>query len=113
MSILGKSYKSEFNSGKDQLQHLGADISQEFKSFVSDIEDLIKETATLTGNDLVKGKAKIAERIEDAKKSVGDASQSLVAAKLTNKYAHEEPWIMIGAGAAITFLLGAMLARRS
>ncbi|HEY6529863.1 MAG TPA: DUF883 family protein [Cellvibrionaceae bacterium] len=118
MSILESTFKSEYNNGKAHLQHASADIAKEFKSFVTDIEGLIKETASLTGDDLVKGKAKIAQRIDSAKKTVGEAGYSLIeqackTAKVTNKYAHEEPWIMIGAGAAVTFLLGTLLARRN
>ena len=109
--------KSEFNNGKNQLQNASSDISKEFKSFLCDIENLIKETASLTGDDLVKAKAKIAQRIEMAKQSAGDVGGSLAqqarrTAEVTNQYVHDQPWTIIGAGAAITFLLGFLLARR-
>ncbi len=109
--------KSEFNSGKNQLQNASSDLSQEFKSFVCDIENLIKETASLTGDDLAKAKTRIAQRIEVAKQSAGEVGSSLAqqarkTAEVTNQYVHDQPWTVIGAGAAITFLLGFLLARR-
>lgn len=111
------SLKSEYVNGKNQLQHASADISKEFKSFLSDIENLFKETTSLTGDDLVKAKAKLNQRIEVAKESIGATSGSLAqqarkTAEVTNHYVHEQPWTVIGAGAAISFLLGFLLARR-
>lgn len=117
MSLSTNSIKSDFNEGKKQLQNVSADLSKEFKSFLSDIESLVKETSSLTGDDLVKAKAKLNQRIEAAKEQVGEVGNSLVqqakkTAAITNNYVHEQPWAVIGAGATVGFLLGFLLARR-
>jgi ElaB/YqjD/DUF883 family membrane-anchored ribosome-binding protein len=98
---------NEIHSAKD----LANGISNEFKSFLSDVEDLVKQTTTLTGDDLARAKAKL------AKESVGEATVALSdrarhAAQVTNDYVHEQPWKSITMGAAFGLLLGVVLCRR-
>ncbi|MDP1698344.1 MAG: hypothetical protein Q8L45_11275 [Xanthomonadaceae bacterium] len=97
---------------------IGAGISREFHDFIADIEDLVKQTTALTGDDLVRAKAKLSARVAAAKDSVealGDdvAHRARKVAADTNTYVHEQPWKAIGAGAVIGLLLGAVLARRN
>lgn len=92
-------------------------ISNEFHSFLNDIEDLFKATTSLTGDDLARAKAKLSERIDAAKETAEELSENIVqrarkTADITNHYVHEQPWTVIGAGAAVSFLLGYLLARR-
>lgn len=117
MSLSTSAIKSEFNDGKKQIQHASADISKEFKNFLSDIESLVKETNNLTGEELAKAKAKLTQRIDAAKEQASEAGLTIVeqarkTAAVTNNYVHEQPWAAIGAGAAISFLLGFLLARQ-
>jgi ElaB/YqjD/DUF883 family membrane-anchored ribosome-binding protein len=92
-------------------------VSREFHSFLADIEDLVKDTTSLTGEDLAKAKAKLSARVAAARESVEDMSDAVVSrarktAKATDQYVHEQPWKVIGASAAIAFLVGFALARR-
>ena len=94
-----------------------SDASSEFHNFLSDIEDLVKETTTLTGEDLSRAKAKLSERLAEARESVGEMGNAIAqkarnTATVTNDYVHEQPWKAIGAGAAIGLLVGFALARR-
>lgn len=94
-----------------------SEASSEFHNFLSDIEDLVKETTTLTGEDLTRAKAKLSSRLAEAKESVSEmggavAKKARAAATSTNDYVHEQPWKAIGAGAAIGLLVGFALARR-
>ncbi len=109
-------------------KELASGISNEFKSFLTDVEDLIKQTTTLTGEDLSRAKAKLSARIGTAKESVtaagvaisesarsaaASASESARnAATVTNEYVHDQPWKSISIGAGIGLLLGFVLARR-
>ena len=93
-------------------------VSNEFHSFLTDIEDLFKATTSLTGEDLARAKAKLTARIDAAKVKAEEMSDTIVhqarkTAAVTNHYVHEQPWTAIGAGAAVSFLLGYLLARRS
>lgn len=95
-----------------------SNLTREFHNFVADIEDLIKATANLTGDDLNRAKAKLNQRIAAAKGSVEDMSETIAkrarkTAESTNTYVHEQPWTAIGASAAVGLLLGYLLARRS
>jgi ElaB/YqjD/DUF883 family membrane-anchored ribosome-binding protein len=92
-------------------------VAREFYNFLADVEDLVKAATSLTGDDLARAKAKLGERVALAKASVEQmggafAQQARKAATVTNDYVHEQPWQMIGAGAALGFLLGVVLARR-
>jgi ElaB/YqjD/DUF883 family membrane-anchored ribosome-binding protein len=93
-------------------------LASEFRNFVTDVEDLIKATTSLTGEDLNRAKAKLGQRIAAAKVSVEEVGDQLATrarktAESTNAYVHERPWTAIGAGAAAGVLLGYLLTRRS
>lgn len=90
----------------------------EFQDVLSDIEDLVKTTTSLTGEDLTRAKAKISERVASAKQTVAlmagaitDRARKTV--KVTDGYVHEQPWQSIGIGAALGLLVGFVLARRA
>ncbi|AYF90014.1 DUF883 domain-containing protein [Pseudomonas sp. DY-1] len=92
--------------------------SQEFHSFLADVEDLMKDTTSLSAEELTQAQAMLSERISAARASMeqlGDklAQQSRKSAAATNDYVHEQPWKVIGASAAAAFLFGFVLARRS
>jgi ElaB/YqjD/DUF883 family membrane-anchored ribosome-binding protein len=94
------------------------DVAQEFHNFLSDIEALIKDMATLTGDDLAQAKIKLNSRIDAAKvsaKAVGDgiSQHAKQTAESTNNYIHENPWAALGASAAVAFLLGLLTSRRN
>ncbi len=98
-------------------RELASGISNEFKSFLSDVEDLVKQTTTLTGDDLARAKVKLSERIGAAKESVAEVGVAISerarnAASATNEYVHEQPWKSISIGAAFGLLLGFVLSRR-
>ena len=93
-------------------------VSREFHNFLADIEDLVKATTSLTGEDLAAAKAKLNARIEAARESVAEISGTITqrvrkGAKITNSYVHDQPWQAIGVGAAVGMLLGYVLGRRS
>ncbi len=101
-----------------QVRKAASGISNEFQNFLCDIEDLFKATTSLTGDDLARAKAKLGARIEAAKESIEDASDNVAqrarrTAAMSNNYVHEQPWTVIGAGAAVSFLLGYLIARRA
>lgn len=117
MSFLSAVKKTELKSAKKQIQHSSEDVLKEFKSFLNDMEDLFQTTASATGDDLVKAKSQFKQRIKSAKETIGDASDNIFqqarkTATVTNDYVHQQPWTVIGAGVALSFLLGFVLSRR-
>jgi ElaB/YqjD/DUF883 family membrane-anchored ribosome-binding protein len=93
-------------------------IALEFQNVLSDLEDLMKATTSLTGDDLVRTKEKLGERIAAARESVGKVGGAIVhrartTAVVTNDFVHEQPWKALGVGAIVGFLLGVVISRRS
>lgn len=93
-------------------------VGNEFHAFLADIEDLIRETTSLTGEDLNRARAKLNQRVAAAKDSLqevgGAVSDRLVqGARDTNNYVHAKPWPAIGIGTVVGLLLGFVLARRA
>lgn len=100
-----------------RVQDKAEDASRDFRNFVNDIEGLVKATANLSGEDLANARAKLNDRINQAKDAAETFSQTITeraskTAKVANEYAHEQPWPLIGAGAAIGFLAGMLLVGR-
>jgi len=92
-------------------------VSLEFHDFVADIEDLIKATTSLTGEDLARARAKLSKRVAAAKQSVevvggAIAQRARNTAVVTDAYVHQQPWKAVGMGALAGLLLGFVLARR-
>lgn len=94
-----------------------AGVSREFHNLFTDIEDLVKSTTSLTGDDLARAKAKLSARVAAARESLGKmgvviADRARNTATATDGYVHERPWQAIGIGAALGLVAGYMLARR-
>jgi len=93
-------------------------VSSEFQRFLTDIEELVAQATSLTGEDLIRVKNTLNERITVAKASLEELSGNLVqkarnGAVATNNYVHEQPWTAVGAGAAVGLLVGLLIARRN
>jgi ElaB/YqjD/DUF883 family membrane-anchored ribosome-binding protein len=90
-------------------------VSREFHNFVADVEDLIADATSLTGDDLARAKARIGERIAAAKVSIEEFGGVIVhrarkTAVATDTYVREQPWKAVGIGAGVGVLLGFVLA---
>jgi ElaB/YqjD/DUF883 family membrane-anchored ribosome-binding protein len=106
---------SEREPGARQSPQSGG--SSELHNFFADIEDLIRATTSLTGDELEKAKAKLNERVSAAKAMVEKmgcavADRARNTARVTDDYVHGHPWQAIGASAVVGLLLGALLGRR-
>jgi ElaB/YqjD/DUF883 family membrane-anchored ribosome-binding protein len=93
-------------------------VTLEFHNFLADMEDLIKATTSLTGEDLARARAKLGERVAAARQSVeamggAIAHRARNTATVTDAYVHEQPWKAVGIGALVGLLLGFVLARRA
>lgn len=91
--------------------------NNEFQKFVEDIEELIEETSTLTGDELARASEKLRQRIALAKLSTSVmggvlAGQASKAAAATDEYVNAQPWTAVGISAAVGLIIGLLLARR-
>ena len=117
MSILSSFLKSEFKGSKSKFQDSSADIAHEFSNFLCDVEELFKSSSALSADELAKAKEQLNHRIKSARATMGEASgnifqQAYRTAAKTNQYAHQQPWKVLGAGVALSFFVGYILARR-
>jgi ElaB/YqjD/DUF883 family membrane-anchored ribosome-binding protein len=97
------------------IDALPSRVSREFHNFVADIEDLIADATSLTGDDLARAKARIGDRIAAAKVSIEEMGGVIVqrarkTAVATDTYVREQPWKAVGIGAGVGLLVGFVLA---
>jgi ElaB/YqjD/DUF883 family membrane-anchored ribosome-binding protein len=92
-------------------------IAQEFKNFVADMEDLIKASTSLTGDDFARAKANVYARVatarvflEEIPGEISDRARNTV--KVADGYVREQPWQAMGITAAVGLLIGFLLGRR-
>lgn len=92
-------------------------IAREFKNFVADMEDLIKASTSLTGDDLARAKANVYARVatarvflEEIPGEISDRARNTV--KVADGYVREQPWQAMGITAAVGLLIGFLLGRR-
>lgn len=113
----GSSHAADVSASVKAVGNSSTALSNEFRNFVSDIEDLVKSSTSLTGDELAKAKDKIKDRISSAKVSLASAGDSIAqrarrTATATNEYVNDEPWKAIAIGAAAGFFVGVLVARR-
>ena len=101
---------THFSTSKDKLM-------EDLKIVVSDVEELLRATANSAGEGAAVARARIQDSLHIAKEHMLDAESLVIeqaqqAAKVTDKYVHENPWTSIGIAAGVGVLIGALLARR-
>lgn len=116
-STAGNSSNGKENADETSKSNGVSNVAREFNNFVNDIENLIKATSNLTGEELQKAKEKLNERISVAKQCATEMGEAVAdrarkTAETTNSYVHDQPWSAVGASAAVGVLLGYVLARR-
>lgn len=94
-----------------------AELSGEFKSFVSDVEDMIKKSAALEGKEFENAKKAIEARVSQAKTVLDDQSSNIAdqarqSIRHANEYVRENPWRSAGATLALGVVCGLLLYKR-
>lgn len=77
---------------------------------VSDIEELLKATAAQTGEKVTAARARLEGSLAEAKETV--LLRGREAARVTDRYVHDNPWKAIGAAAGFGLLIGLLIGRR-
>jgi ElaB/YqjD/DUF883 family membrane-anchored ribosome-binding protein len=105
-----KIMNTSVNASKDKLV-------EDLRIVVADAEELLKATASATGDRVVAARARAGESLQAARARLEDAQAMAVektklAAKATDDYVHDNPWQAIGAAAVVGLILGALISRR-
>lgn len=96
-----------------QKDKLMADLRQ----VISDAEDLLRLGAEQTGANASEWRARVEERITQAKYKLADLQDSAIerakaAGHAADDYVHDHPWKAIGAAAGVGLIIGLLIGRR-
>jgi ElaB/YqjD/DUF883 family membrane-anchored ribosome-binding protein len=92
-------------------------LMEDLKAVVTDLEGLLKVTASQTGEGISAARAKAEESLKAAKGRLAEEGKVALAraksaAKSTDDYVHTHPWESVGIGAFAGFVLGVLISRR-
>jgi ElaB/YqjD/DUF883 family membrane-anchored ribosome-binding protein len=92
-------------------------LVQDLRLVVEDAEDLLKATANQAGEKVNAARARAEESIRGAKARLAEAGEDVAertraAVQVSDEYVHENPWVAIGTGAGLGFLIGYLIGRR-
>jgi ElaB/YqjD/DUF883 family membrane-anchored ribosome-binding protein len=92
-------------------------LIKDFRSVIADTEDLLKATASQTGEKVAAVRARLEDNLVATKQRLADLEEGLIertkaAARATDELVHEHPWQSVGIAAAVGFLLGMLTGRR-
>ncbi len=104
------------NDHSTQLQLGRQKIADDLRVLVADSEELLRLTASASGEQIDVLRARMRSRLEDAKLALADASvvargKYKVAADNADQYVHDNPWQAVGMGVGLGILLGVLAAR--
>jgi ElaB/YqjD/DUF883 family membrane-anchored ribosome-binding protein len=92
-------------------------MASDFNALVSDAEELLRSTATYSGESVNAARTRFQDSLDHFKSRVSDAQATAVgkfnhAAKATDTYVHENPWKVLGLAAAIGVIFGLLVHRK-
>lgn len=92
-------------------------LMEDLSAVVTDAEELLKATASQTGDRIMAARARAEESLKVAKMRIADAQEAVLdkakaAAKQADTYVHDNPWKAAGIAAAVGVLIGALISRR-
>jgi len=92
-------------------------LMDDLSAVVADAEELLRATASQTGDRIMAVRARAEESVRTAKDRIADVQDQLmdqakVSAREADAYVHENPWKAAGVAAAVGLLVGAIISRR-
>lgn len=101
---------TETQSSRDRL-------IADFKTVIQDAEELIKATASQTGDKVAAVRARAEENLKVARTKLSEMENDLItrgkaAAKATDQLVHDKPWQSVAIASAVGVMLGMLISRR-
>lgn len=89
----------------------------DIKAVLADVEDLLKQAASTTGDRANELREKAMAQLRQAKEKASDVQVIVVekgkaAARVTDDYVHDNPWQSLGMAAAAGFIVGLLINRK-
>jgi ElaB/YqjD/DUF883 family membrane-anchored ribosome-binding protein len=99
-----------------EIQTVRDRLIGDFKTVVHDAEELLKATASQTGDKIGAVRARAEESLREARRKLDEVESDLVdrakaAAEVTDDLVHENPWQAVAIAAGVGFLLGMLTGR--
>ena len=100
-----------------QTQDTRDRLVEDFKKVLQDTEELIKATASQTGDKVTAARARAEENLREARRKLDDMGNDVIArgkaaAKATDDLVHENPWQSVAFATAVGVMLGMLISRR-
>jgi ElaB/YqjD/DUF883 family membrane-anchored ribosome-binding protein len=94
-----------------------AKLMEDLRTVFVDVEELLKATASQTGERITAARAKAEESLKVAKAQLAEmqavvAAQTKAAAKAADDYVRANPWQAVGISAAVGLIFGMLMTRR-
>ena len=92
-------------------------IEGDFRTMISESEELLKAAATVSGESFTAARTKFEDKLSSVKARLADISQPLLnrtrqTAAKADEYVHGNPWSTLGIGIAVGALIGFLVAKR-
>jgi len=92
-------------------------LIEDLKVVAQDVEELLRATASQTGEKLSEARARAEESLRSARIRLSEASDEVAertraAATAADEYVRDNPWHAVGIAAGIGFAAGLLIARR-
>jgi len=102
---------------RDMEQVSTGRLMEDLRTVVRDTEELLKATASQTGEKAEEARRRVSAALDGAKARLQQAQASAAqmsdeALKATEQYVRDNPWQAVGIAAGVGLVLGALLARR-
>jgi len=101
----------------DEFYRARRRMAGDFRTMISDSEDLLKAAATVSDEGFTAARKKFEEKLSSAKATLADASQPVFdttrkAAAVADDYVRGNPWSAVGVAIAAGALMGFLAAKR-
>ena len=105
------------NRAVHELERASGRIAGDFRTMITDSEDLLKAAATVSGEGFTAARTKFEEKLRRAKATLADASQPVFdgareTVAVADDYVHGNPWTAVGVAIAAGALIGFLAAKR-
>lgn len=92
-------------------------LAEDFKALTEDTEELLRATASQTGERVTAARARVEERLRQAKDAAEEfrddvVAQTRAAAQVADRTVRTHPWESVAIAVGIGFLLGMLTGRR-
>lgn len=109
--------KKENKTEKSETAPSREKLTGQIKTVISDLEELVKATKDQAGEEIKTVREKAEKTLGIAKEQLEKFEETskekiIEVVKVTDKYAHEKPWQLIGASAAVGLVLGLLINRK-